>query len=165
MAGRPTSFTPELGKEICMRMADGESVRQIARDDNMPCRRAINNWIFKAKETDAPEELKVFMHQYREAEMLRAEEMFDEMADIAHDGSNDWMDRETKSGGVVEVLNSEHVQRSKLRIDTMKWKLSKMIPKKYGDKIQQEISGTVTTMTAHEKMMLDMIEKNENRKK
>jgi hypothetical protein len=31
-------------------------------------------------------------------------------------------------------LNGEHVQRSRLRIDTRKWHLSKMLPKVYGDK-------------------------------
>jgi hypothetical protein len=70
--GRPTGFTPELGKEICMRMAEGESVRSICRDDNMPCRKTINNWLLKPDH-------KEFLRQYETAENLRADNLFDEM--------------------------------------------------------------------------------------
>lgn len=40
-------------------------------------------------------------------------------------------------------LDTEHVQRSRLRVDTLKWQASKLVPKKYGDKIHQEHSGEV----------------------
>jgi hypothetical protein len=53
----------------------------------------------------------------------------DELLEIADDGSNDWMERE--KGGYE--LNAEHIQRSRARIDTRKWLLSKMLPKVYGD--------------------------------
>jgi len=32
-------------------------------------------------------------------------------------------------------LNGDHVQRSRLRIETRKWILSKALPKIYGDKV------------------------------
>ena len=60
--------------------------------------------------------------------------MADEMLEIADDGSNDWMLR--KDGDKeFYVLNGEHVQRSRLRLDTRKWLLSKALPKVYGDKL------------------------------
>jgi hypothetical protein len=39
------------------------------------------------------------------------------------------------------VLNGEHVQRSRLRVDTRKWFASKVAPKIYGDKIETAVTG------------------------
>lgn len=64
----------------------------------------------------------------------------DEITDICDDGTNDWMI--VKRGGEdVEVENKEVVNRSRLRVDTRKWLMSKIAPKKYAERIQQEISG------------------------
>jgi hypothetical protein len=38
-------------------------------------------------------------------------------------------------------LNGEHIQRSRVRIDTRKWMLSKMLPKVYGDKTEVALTG------------------------
>ncbi|MEU6504669.1 hypothetical protein ABZ895_34575, partial [Streptomyces californicus] len=44
-----------------------------------------------------------------------------------------------KEGNAIGYqLNGEHVQRSRLRIDTRKWYLSKIMPKKYGERIQHD---------------------------
>jgi hypothetical protein len=50
------------------------------------------------------------------------------------------MEKKDNDGGTTLVLNGEHVQRSRLRLDARKWALSKMAPKKYGDKL--ELGGT-----------------------
>ena len=44
-------------------------------------------------------------------------------------------------------IDSAWVQLQRLKIDSKKWELSKLNPKKYGDKIQQEHSGEVKTTT------------------
>lgn len=142
--GRPTLFTPGLGKSICKRITEGESLRSVCRDDDMPCRMSIYNWLLEAVKENASVEHKDFLCQYEIATEIRAEEMFDEMEDIADDGSNDWMDRETKSGNIIEVANTEHIQRSRLRIDTRKWKLSKMFPKIYGDRTTTDLNVKTT---------------------
>ena len=46
-----------------------------------------------------------------------------------------------KDGNLVKFVDGASVGHAKLRVDTRKWALSKMCPKKYGDKIQQEVSG------------------------
>jgi hypothetical protein len=56
------------------------------------------------------------------------------MTEIADDGSNDYMTI-TKGNKSYNVEDREVTSRSKLRVDTRKWMLSKMNPKKYGDKI------------------------------
>ncbi|MDD3645500.1 MAG: hypothetical protein PHR19_08245 [Bacteroidales bacterium] len=110
---------------ICDRIEQGESLRSVLRDDNMPSSQTFYIWVDS-------DELK--SKQYARATELRAENIFDEIFDIADDGRNDFTQKNT-SDGVIEVFNSEHVQRSRLRIDTRKWALSKMNPKKYGDKV------------------------------
>lgn len=79
--------------------------------------------------------------RYARAKEAQADFMADEMLDIADDGRNDWMKRHQANGESVEVVNSEVIQRSKIRIDTRKWLASKLKPKKYADKVQTEISG------------------------
>jgi hypothetical protein len=67
------------------------------------------------------------------------EEGFDAIAEealeIADDGTNDWKTREKESGETYEALNHEHVQRSKLRVETRLKLLAKWDPKRYGEKI------------------------------
>jgi hypothetical protein len=58
------------------------------------------------------------------------------ITEIADDGSNDWIERETKSGRMLTVPDQEHINRSRLRIDARKWLLSKLAPRKYGDKLE-----------------------------
>ena len=64
--------------------------------------------------------------------------MGDEVLEIADDGSNDWMERDGR-----DVENSEAIARSRLRVDTRKWVLSRMLPKMYGDKQSLDLSGTL----------------------
>jgi hypothetical protein len=125
--GRPTIFTKKLGYNICKRIAEGESVRAIVRDKEMPSASSIFRWLLD-------EDKKEFWEQYEKARNIQAELMFEELLEIADDGFNDWMERENSDGTTYEVLNHEVVQRSRLRVDTRKWYLSKVLPKKFGDK-------------------------------
>jgi hypothetical protein len=59
--------------------------------------------------------------------------MADDILEIADDGRNDWMEIISKDGDSVGWrVNGEAVQRSKLRVESRKWLMSKMLPKKYG---------------------------------
>jgi hypothetical protein len=105
-------FSQELFDTICQRIAKGESLRKICEDADMPTRNNFEAW---AESTDD------LRGQYARAREARAEHIFDEMLGIADDEAKD-------------------PQRDRLRIDTRKWMLSKMAPKKYGDKL--ELGGT-----------------------
>lgn len=85
------------------------------------------------------ENKKGFSEQYEKACNARAELMFEELLEIADDGTNDWMEKESKDGEII-VLNSEHIQRSRLRVDTRKWFLSKIMPKKFGEKTEVDVT-------------------------
>ena len=66
--------------------------------------------------------------------------MADETLEIADDSSHDTITDDEGN----ERFNSEFAARSRLRVDTRKWLLSKALPKVYGDKITTEHTGRVT---------------------
>jgi hypothetical protein len=78
---------------------------------------------------------------YVQAVKARAELIFDEILEITDDARNDWMEKQLENGKVIEVLNKEHVQRSKLRVDARKWVLGCMNPAQYGNFTRQELTG------------------------
>lgn len=132
--GRPTDYTNELATLICARIANGESLRRICEEEKMPHRSTVHLWLLDPAKQQ-------FFDQYEKACNTRAENMFDDLLEIADDGSNDWMERETKDGKSFTVLDHENVQRSRLRVDTRKWYLSKVLPKKFGDKMDVTSDG------------------------
>lgn len=133
--GRPTDFTPELGDEICERLCNAESLRSICLSEDMPSRAAVFRWLAKANHKNAEQMFIDFRDQYARAREEQADAIFDECLQIADDATNDYMERRDDEGAVAYRLNGEHVQRSRLRIDTRKWMAGKMRPKKYGEKI------------------------------
>lgn len=66
--------------------------------------------------------------------------MFEELLDIADDGSNDFMTI-VKGNKEYDIENKEVTNRSRLRVDTRKWYLSKVLPKKFGDHLDLTSDG------------------------
>ena len=60
---RPSTFTPELGDDICRRLAAGESARQICRDEGMPAMSTLMKWLNDSDKVQ-------FSEQYARALML-----------------------------------------------------------------------------------------------
>lgn len=129
MTGRPSSFTQDVADEICTRIAAGESLRGICRDDNLPDAATVFRWL-----ASNDEKLNGFREQYARARDIQADALVDEILEISDDATNDWMERNGKDDEGYQ-LNGEHVQRSRLRVDSRKWFASKVAPKKYGDKL------------------------------
>lgn len=138
--GRPTKFNKELGAEICERLSTGESLRSICRDEHIPNVSNVIKWLFNPSFDSNPDMVE-FRAQYAQARINQMHFIAEELLEIADDGTNDYMMRQSKDGEEYEVLNGEHIQRSRLRVDTRKWLLSKVVPKVYGDKVTQEITG------------------------
>ena len=112
---RPTIFTDELASDICRRLSLGESARQICRDDAMPVMSTLMKWL---TETDKV----IFSEQYARARDCQADYYADEIIDIADELGDD--------------VDSNAINKAKLRIDSRKWKVARMSPRKYGDKQQ-----------------------------
>ncbi len=117
--GRPSLYTEALAAKICRRLAEGESLRTICGDKTMPAISTVMGWLFNGKHDD-------FSAQYARAREAQAELRADEITDIA-DG--------------VEHGASEAVQAARLRVDARKWIAAKLLPKRYGDKIQHTGEG------------------------
>lgn len=138
MTGRPSAYTEDIADRICDGLADGRSLRSICLDEDMPSQSMVFRWL-------ADERYASFRERYARAREAQADAIFDEMLDIADDGSNDWMERRREDGSVDEVVNHEHISRSKLRVDARKWMASKLAPKRYGDKL--DVVSTDGSMT------------------
>lgn len=125
MSGPESSYTLEIAQKVCMEVADGRSLRSIAKDEGMPAKRTIFKWLAAHEE---------FRALYAIAKEESADVHAEDILDIADDGSNDWMAKnDPENPGYV--ANGEHIARSRLRVDTRKWIACKLKPKKYGDKV------------------------------
>jgi hypothetical protein len=118
-------YSQELADAICELVAQGNSVRTICSSDAMPAMSSIFKWLREHKE---------FAEQYARAKELQTEKLADELVEIADDESND-------VSGELKMPNSVAVQRARLKVDTRKWLLSKLQPKKYGDKLDMNLAG------------------------
>ena len=131
-AGQPTSYTKALADDICAQLVQGVSLRKVCRDEKMPCAATVFNWLRTYPE---------FLEQYARAKEESSDAMAEDLLDIADDGTNDYVEKETQDGVTYTVINNENIQRSRLRVDSRKWLMSKMKPKKYGDRIDHTSGG------------------------
>ena len=112
---------------------DGKSLRDIAKMEGMPKPSTIVLWAEQDPE---------YAEQYARAMEIRHEMMAAELLDIADHASNDWMEANDPDNPGYR-LNGEHIQRSRLRVDTRKWLLSKLAAKKYGDRVEMNVQGNL----------------------
>ena len=111
--GRPSKYTPELAKTICDRIAGGESLRAVCSEPGMPHLNTVNLWMNDNRE---------FMGQYARAREAQADRCFERMEEI---------ERDTLSGA-LEAKAANAV------LSNMRWRMGKMAPKKYSDRLQVE---------------------------
>jgi hypothetical protein len=130
--GRPSLYSEELAEDICCRIAGGESLRSICRDELMPEMRTVLRWRLNNE---------AFSQQYAQAREIQAESFYDELIDIADDSANDWITIFDKDGNEKRIPNDQLVNRSRLRVDTRKWAMSKILVKRYGTKVEAEVTG------------------------
>lgn len=123
--GRSTEYSQETAEFICLRIANGESLRKIVADPDMPASSTVFKWL---------SEQKSFSEQYARAREAQMEVMAQEIIDIADDGRNDTYTDEDGN----EHTNHDVINRSRLRVDTRKWLMSKLAPKKYGDRLTHQ---------------------------
>lgn len=106
---------------VLERICDGESLRSILRNPNQDGLPAVSTFLGWVKEDES------IQKQYARACDLRADSKFESI-------EQDYMEapqRDPETG----KIDPAWVQLQRLKIDAKKWELSKMMPKKYGDKI------------------------------
>lgn len=142
-------LSQELLDEICLRTAEGASMRAIGRDPDMPSRTRILKELVENSR---------FADQYARAREAMYAGWAEEILEIADDGTTDYVTKVGRNGHEYEAVDQEHIQRSRLRVDSRRWLLSKLLPKQFGDKVEHEHGGEVahkvdiTGLSEREKM-------------
>lgn len=132
--GKRSLYDPEIIERVITGLAEGIPLRELCRQEGMPARRTVDDW------READPELSARIARAREKGF---DAIAEDSLEIADDGRNDWVERQKDDGSTYIDYNGDHVQRSKLRVDTRLKLLAKWDPKRYGDKQQLEHSGSI----------------------
>lgn len=126
--GRPSKYTPELVEEICARLAKGEPMTVICRSaERFPDPATVWRWA-----EDMPDVAQAIAR----ARLAGEDSIAEDCMLIADDATGDY-----RLGEKNPLVDTDHIQRSKLRIETRLKLLAKWNPKKWGDSIRQEVTG------------------------
>jgi hypothetical protein len=122
MTGRPSDYTEDLAAAICVRLSDGESLKGICADTDMPGRSTVFRWLAAHER---------FRDMYARAREDQADTLADEIV-----GISDESEVTTKMDGEEVRLNLDAtaVARNRLRVDARKWVAAKLKPRKYGER-------------------------------
>lgn len=118
--------TPELLDEICKRLADGEPLRAVCRDEHMPSWRTVYDWINADSD---------FASRIERARQLGADAIADDIIGM--------IDEPPERTGTQfgDKVDAGHVQWQKNRVEQRLKLLAKWHPKKYGEKSAMELTG------------------------
>ena len=119
--GRPSKYSDELAKLICLRISNGEALTQIVKDDAMPSHATIYTWLL---------ERPTFLDKYTRAREEQADTNADEIIAIADEMPPEYTDDKGRT-----TLDPTFINWQKQRIEARKWTAMKLKPKKYGDKV------------------------------
>jgi len=123
--GRPSIYSQKLASELCKILSQGISLRRACEMKGMPDASTVFRWLADKQD---------FREQYARAK--------EESADAQHEILSDLGDEAIKLSQIVDPKSSGAVvQAVKLKADNMKWSMSKMKPKKYGDKLDLTTDG------------------------
>lgn len=121
---RTASEIETLFKKILTRIEDGTPLRQIIATTPGLGSATFYKWL---------EESKSMQKRYARAKELAAEALYDEMLEIARTPVEA---TEVTDGPLgVTVKTADALGHRRLLIDTIKWRLGKERPEKYGDKL------------------------------
>ena len=102
-------------------------------DETFPDETTIRRWL---KESDE------LAKQYAGAKENQVEKLVEQIIEISDDDSLDIAFTEEGK----QYIDQQHIQRSRLRVDSRKWIASKLKPRKYGDRITNEHTGSITLL-------------------
>jgi hypothetical protein len=134
--GRPSKYSPELADKICAALAEGKPMTKVAPelDVGLP---TVYRWL-----AENPE----FRDRYARAREDQADTLADDILSIADEDPKILFD-EIKGEDVYRV-DGAAVQHQRNRIEARKWIASKLKPKKYGERQQIDVDGSLTVAEA-----------------
>ena len=128
----PTSvlYSDALAEEILARVSAGEGLKTICQEGHMPSEAAVRQWVREDRGVDTENGREGFASLYARARELGCDSIAEEIISISDEPIlfND-------------EPNNAIVQHARLRTDNRRWLLSKLAPKKYGDKVTTEVTG------------------------
>lgn len=158
--GAPTTYNSHIATVICIRIAEGESLRQILRDEGMPAQSTVYEWLLRHPE---------FAENYTRAREEQADTLADEIISIADEQPEVVAVVDKKTGALIEhKLDGAFLQWQKNRIEARKWTAMKLKPKKYGDRVAVEgVEGgaAIKTEDTNANAFLDIIRNMEMNKR
>ena len=131
--GRPSSYTRELSDEVCLRMAQGETLVNICKSRHMPDVTTVTRWVFEDRDG--------FTLRYMRARAFQQHTIIDRLAEKSRQVNvmRETVIRQTDgpqgTTSTVETREFDNVARTKLEIDTEKWIAAKVAWRDYGDKL------------------------------
>jgi hypothetical protein len=124
--GRPSKYSVKLGEQICAQLAAGLSLRSVCRGEGMPDERTVRTWVL--------DDHQGFAALFDRASRIKAAAWGDELVELA--------DAEPERGKDGR-LDPAAVNHLRVRLDTRKWVVSRMLPRVYGDKLGVAHEGNV----------------------
>ncbi len=136
--GGKVLYSEETAVLVLERMAAGETLAEICRSEGMPAASTVRYWFVM----DQPAG---FAARYARAREQQMEAWADDIVAIADHTAQDTHTTVYENGVERTSPNTEWISRARLRVDSRKWLMSKLAPKKYGDhlKIDQETKHSV----------------------
>jgi len=134
--GRPTSYNPEIAEAICAAVASQPYGLEVVCADNIgfPSPRTIDRW-----QIEYPE----FCLALTRAREARCDLLLDQGLEIADNGNEDFR-LELRAGEYKVVVDQEAIARSRLRVETRHKTAAMLAPKKYGNRLALEHSGSIS---------------------
>lgn len=131
--GRPTKYTPELAKLVCELLAQGKSLTNICKTEPAPPYSTVRQWVI--------DDVNGFAAEYARARDFGVDVMADELLEISDTPKEGVEVIEGDDG--TKIKRGDMLGHRRLQVDTRKWYLSKLAPKKYGDRLDIEHSGSI----------------------
>ncbi len=132
MTGRPSDYSDEVVGVICSRLAAGEPLVKMCRDEGMPHVATVYRWL-AAHEG--------FRDMYARAREDQADTLADQIIDIADQDPATIITAGDEENAPELRVDGAAIQHQRLRVDARKWIAAKLKPRKYGDFGRQEITG------------------------
>lgn len=143
--------TPEIRADICNQIAEGSSLLSICESPDYPNHQTIFAWLSTAKEQGSHPDFQAFSGQWARACRLRLEAHIEEIAKIEHRLLNtparieDPQGRKDIRQKPIFIPNPDaiDVQAARTALESRRWRLSRELPERFGDKSKVEHSGSV----------------------
>lgn len=126
--GKPSTYNPDIAKQMCQQLADGIPLREICRQEGYPAWQTVYDWMYR----DA--ELSKAIARAREIGYDAIAEDCLRIADTPCFGEE--MTESEDENGVkrVSIKKIDMLGHRKLQVETRLKLLAKFNPKKYGDR-------------------------------